>query len=359
MTFANLTIGRKIVLGFTLVFVLLAAVTATAYLALDGAGRNFSRYAASAQETNTAADLESAMLSLKMQVSLFLATRDAAAVAAYDKSKAELDADLTAAARRVVDADRANQLGAAKRLLAQYDGFFRNLVDNDHQLTAVDHDKLAPTSALITADLQKMQTSALELGDMNSAYRISNTLEAFFECTSHVSSFLLTARTDQAIAARAALAATVDQIHRLQRDQLDMEKVDSSLKDPTKTALIQDVERSAAAYGEALESTVAVKVASDQIVANDLTGSPRSSPPRSAPCASRSMTSNSNWRRAWAPSRAAPRTWSSGAPCWAASSAWGSRPLSPAGSPAQSGGSPPSWRRSPRAPTPRRPRFRR
>jgi methyl-accepting chemotaxis protein len=270
MTFANLTIGRKIVLGFILVFVLLAAVTATAYLALDGAGRNFSRYAASAQETNTAADLESAMLSLKMQVSLFLATRNADTVAAYDKAKAELDADLAAASRRVVDADRANQLATAKRLLGQYDGFFRSLVDNDRQLTAVDHDKLAPTSAQITADLQKMQTSALELGDMNSAYRISNTLEAFYECTSHVSAFLLTARADQSIAARAALAATVDQIHRLQKDQQDMEKVDSSLKDPTKTALIQDVERSAAAYGEALESTVAVKLAGDQIVANDL-----------------------------------------------------------------------------------------
>src|SRR6202012_509229 len=68
MKFANLTIGRKIVFGFTVVFLLLGAVTTTGYLALGAAGKKFSSYASSAQETNAAGELEAAMLTLKMQV---------------------------------------------------------------------------------------------------------------------------------------------------------------------------------------------------------------------------------------------------------------------------------------------------
>jgi methyl-accepting chemotaxis protein len=270
MTIAKLTIGRKIVLGFALVFALLAAVTMTGYLALGAAGRKFSQYASSAQETNSAADLENAMLALKMQVNVFLANGSATSVEAYTKAKADLDADMAAAARRIVDADRAAQLATAKRLLAQYDGFFRNLVENDRQLAAVDHDKLGPTADAITTDLQKMLATAKSQGDMNSAFKISNTLESFFECTSHVSAFLLASSADQSTAARDALNATVDQIKRLKKDQQDMEKMDASLKDTAKTALILDLEEAATSYREGLESTVAVKMESDQIVASEL-----------------------------------------------------------------------------------------
>jgi methyl-accepting chemotaxis protein len=270
MTIAKLTVGRKIILGFALVFALLAAVTMTGYVALGAAGRKFSQYASSAQETNSAADLENSMLALKMEVNVFLANGSATSVEAYTKAKAALDADMAAAERRIVDTDRAAELATAKRLLAQYDGFFRNRVDNDRQLAVIDREKLAPTSDAITTDLQKMLTTARDQGDMNSAFKISNALKAFFECTSHVSAFLLTGRATESAAARDALAATVDQIKRLQKDQQDMEKMDASLKDANKSALIQDLEEAAASYREGLESTVAVKLESDQIVTSEL-----------------------------------------------------------------------------------------
>ncbi len=45
MRFAALTIGRKIVVGFAVVFLLLGAVTMTGYLALGAAGKKFASYA--------------------------------------------------------------------------------------------------------------------------------------------------------------------------------------------------------------------------------------------------------------------------------------------------------------------------
>lgn len=270
MKLSNLTIGRKIVLGFTVVWVVLAGVITIGYLSLGTAGGRFAQYASSAQETNVAADLESAMLALKLQVNEFLATGSAQSVDGYAAAKATLDAKFAAAERTIVDRDRAAQLEAARRLLARYDAAFRHLVDNNRQLQQIAADKLAPASAAITADMQQMLATARDQGDMNSAFKISNGLKAFYECTSGVSAFLLTSNAAQAQVATTALAAVVDQVNRLQKDQQDMEKMDASLKDPAKDKLIQALQLAASQYGDGVQATVSIKSDSDRTIANDL-----------------------------------------------------------------------------------------
>ena len=57
----QITIGRKITLGFAVIFVLLCFVAGLAYLALGASGRKLQLYSASAQESFAAASLEGAM----------------------------------------------------------------------------------------------------------------------------------------------------------------------------------------------------------------------------------------------------------------------------------------------------------
>jgi methyl-accepting chemotaxis protein len=270
MNFAHLTIVRKIALGFGLVFLLLTTVTVSAYLALGASGRKLSLFADSAQETNTAASLEASMLALKMQVTEFLATGSDASVENYDKAKSELDSEFDQAADKIVDSNRAMQLASAKRLLAEYDAAFRHLVENAGQLAAIDRETLEPASTEIANDLQKMLTSARDQGDMNSAFKLSNALKAFFECTSHVNSFLLTSRSDAADAARAALGVTLTQINRLEKDQIEMEKMDASLKDSAKEDLIRSLKTAAASYAQGLDRTVALKTERVDVVDNQI-----------------------------------------------------------------------------------------
>jgi methyl-accepting chemotaxis protein len=270
MNFKNLTVGRKIILGFTIVFLVFAAVISTGYLALGAAGRKFSQYSSSAQETNVAADLENAMLELKLQVNEFLATGAGASADGYNQAKAALDVQLAAAEKRIVDADRSAQLAAARKLMGEYDTAFRHVVDNNRQLSAIDHDKLTPASEAISTGLQKLLAASRDQGDMNSAFKISTALKAFYECTSHVSAFLLSSKTAEADSARTALAAVVDQIKRLEKDQMDMEKMDASLKDANKDALIQNLKAAAGAYGEGVEGTVAIKSDTDRTISGEL-----------------------------------------------------------------------------------------
>ncbi len=267
MSFQNLTIGKKIALGFGFLFVLLIGVAAIAYTALGGAGRRLAMFSASAQETYTAASLESSMQGLKLQVNEFLATGSAESIAACDAARKALDAELARAAEQIVEPERAAQVAKARELLATYHAAFSDLVANHQARLAVENDVLTPSAKAITEGLQSMLAQAKTQGDMNAAFQISNGLGAFYECMSLANSFLLTSDGPKAVAARDALEITVGQIKRMQQDQIEMEKLDESLKDEEKTQLLATLQQTAETYRDGLDKVVAGHQARAQILA--------------------------------------------------------------------------------------------
>jgi methyl-accepting chemotaxis protein len=266
MSFRNLTIGKKITLGFALLFALLLLVAGVAYTALGGAGQRLHLFAGSAQETYAAASLESSMQALKLEVNDFLATGSDASIAACEAAKKNLDADLDRAAKLVVDPVRAQQIAKARELLAQYQAAFDDLVANQHARAAVEVNTLIPQQKIIADGLSQMLGQARTQGDMNAAFQISNGLKAFFESTSLVNGFLLSSDPQKAAGAAEALKVTVTQIERMQKDQLDMEKLDATLKDDAKKAALTGLLQAADSYGKGLEQVVGFKRARDTIV---------------------------------------------------------------------------------------------
>ena len=68
MNLSHFTIGKKITLGFSLLFGVLVVVAVLAYVALGGAGQRLATFVTSADETYAAASLESSMQDLKLQL---------------------------------------------------------------------------------------------------------------------------------------------------------------------------------------------------------------------------------------------------------------------------------------------------
>ncbi len=267
MSMQHLTIGKKITLGFGLLFALLALVAVLARSALGGAGTRLATFAASANETYTAANLESSMQELKLQLTEFLASGSDADVAQFEAARKSLEGQLTVATKEIVEPARAAQIARARELLTAYSAAFGDLVANQKAANAVENDVLAPQEKIISEGLQKMLSQAQTQGDTNAAFQISNGLKAFFECSSLVNGFLLTGDTKKATAATAALAVTVKQIQRMEKDQIEMEKLDATLKDDAKKALIVTLQKSALAHGQGLEQVVTGKQARDKIIA--------------------------------------------------------------------------------------------
>jgi methyl-accepting chemotaxis protein len=266
MSFSTLTIGRKISVGFGLLFALLAVIASIAYTALGGAGRRLSLFTASAQETYVASNLESSMQALKLQVNEFLATGSAASIVGCETAKKALDADFDRAAALIVEPQRAAQIAKARELLGTYYAAFNDLVANHKARLAVESDVLMPQAKIIADGLQAMLLQAKTQGDMNSAFQISSGLKAFFEGTSLVNAYLLTSEMAKSIAARTALNVTVSQIQRMEKDQLELEKLDASLKDEDRKKLLASLQTAVAAYNQGIDQVVASKQARDQII---------------------------------------------------------------------------------------------
>ncbi len=270
MTPGTLTIGRRIALGFTLVFVLLGIVSAVAWLTLGASGRKLALYAGSTKETNTAATLEASMLELKLHVNEFLAAPTTEHAKAYQESKQKLDQDLSKAGQLIEDPDRRQQLAEAGKLFAQYDGAFQRVVENSGKLDAVVTGRLTPTGESIAKGLQKVLTDAKNNGDMNGAFKVSNALKAYFECSSLVNSFLLTSREDFAEAARTGIKSVGASIDKLEKDQEELVKMDASLKDEEKDKLLRSLRAAADDYSASLQTIIDLKHERNSLVDSQL-----------------------------------------------------------------------------------------
>jgi methyl-accepting chemotaxis protein len=270
MSFQNLTIGKKITFGFALSFGLLALVAVLAYTAVNGAGRRLTLFSQSAQETFAAASLESAMQTLKLEVNDFIASGSDKSVEAYAAAKKTLETELDRATKLMLDPARAQQIVKARELMNNYDAAFRDLMANYRTRTAIDNDVLAPQAKIIADGLQQILKQAQTQGDMNAAFRISNALKAFFESTSLANGFLLSSDQKKATGAAEALKVTVTQIQGMEKEQAELEKLDASLKDDAKKALLAELQRAAAAYAKGLDEIVATKVDRDKIVTERL-----------------------------------------------------------------------------------------
>jgi methyl-accepting chemotaxis protein len=124
------TIGKKITLGFALLFALLAGVAVITYTSLGKAGRGFKLFASSAQETYLAASLELSMQDMRLHLTEFLASGSADDIARVEASTKKLEADLENATRLTADTNRASEIAKARELLSAYRVAFSDLVAN-------------------------------------------------------------------------------------------------------------------------------------------------------------------------------------------------------------------------------------
>lgn len=268
MSSGSLTIGRRIALGFTLVFVLLGAVAAIAWFALGASGRNLSHYAGSARETNTATDLTSAMTELKLTVNEYLALSTAEGARAYAGAKQKLDQGMVSAAQEIADPERSAQVREASKLLAGYDQAFQQIVATTQKLEAVVAGSLTPRGEEIAKGLAQVLTDARGNGDMNGAFKVSNALKAYFECSSLANSFLLTSQLSYAESAKQSIRQVGESIARLQADQEELVKLDESLADPEKDKLLKALAAAAVAYTAALDEIIVFKQARNDTISS-------------------------------------------------------------------------------------------
>ena len=190
------TVGRKIACGFTLVVGLLALGATTAYLAFYRSSRSFAEYTASVGEARLAAQLEAAVIELRLQVSNFNAYHQSEAVAAYRQTREQVRQLLDRAARRMVQPERAADLADIRRRLDVYDHAFSALVELARQADALKEEVLDPKADLIEHDFAQYQffLQARNGTDQNGA----TSSAAYYQAKMFVNAFYLTGHKEDA-----------------------------------------------------------------------------------------------------------------------------------------------------------------
>ncbi|AOS45146.1 Methyl-accepting chemotaxis protein IV [Lacunisphaera limnophila] len=270
MQFSSLTIGRRIGLGFCLILTLLAAVATTAWLALGTSGKRLNQYAGSTEETNKVAGVEAAMLAVKLSVNEFLATGSETSAAAYQQAKTGLDAAMGHALESIADPTRTAALREAAALIAKYDASFQRVIATTNQMATVVQDRLIPQGQGIAKGLEEILAAARNNGDMNGAFQVSTALKSYFESSSNANSYLLTSRAAYAEAAQGQIKAVAAAVTTLQNDQAELVKLDETLKDPAKDALLVAAAAASAGYGKSLEEIIALKQQRTTILKDEL-----------------------------------------------------------------------------------------
>ena len=270
MKLPSFTIGRKIGIGFFIVFVIFIIVAAVAWLALGSAGQGLKNYSSSTVETNLAAQLEVSMLTLSKDVNEYLVSGSAAALTAYNQEQKNLLATFEQATKVVDDPARNAKLVESHKLLDDYDKAFRRIVDLRNLQAKEVANTLDPRSAEMAEALRGMLVSARQSGDMSASFKTSSALQNLFEGLTFVNSFQLANDASQATKAKDSFTALQKQVAAIQKELKEAADLDANLADPAKQAMLAKLMDNCTVYLESFDRVIGFVSQRNDLVKNQL-----------------------------------------------------------------------------------------
>lgn len=167
---SQMTIGKKIALGFAAVTALLIVIAVVAFISLDGANKNFIRYRRIARNTNLAAGIESNMLMVRMNAKDYL-------ISGLEKDQREFQQYLedtknfvTEGKEQIANKERLALIKEIDEGLQRYDEGFDKVVVLTNERVGLVQDVLDVKGPLMENALTDIMISAEKDKDMTAAF---------------------------------------------------------------------------------------------------------------------------------------------------------------------------------------------
>jgi len=251
------TIGRKIVTGFSLAIAIAIAITVTAFLALGKAGRGLAQFSESSANAVLAANLESAMLALRIDVNQFLAQSDVRSIESYTKNADLMKGALAAAVERFSqDSARRLEVENAGNLFSTYNAAFQKIVTATQRRDSVAGSEMYTHQQAVGAGLKQLLLTARQSGDQSTSALASGMLQNFFESVAAANMFLLHHDSADAAKSKSLIAEVSTQLETAEKEQTEAATLDASLANPAKTALLAQLRTHTGSFIEALDKVV-------------------------------------------------------------------------------------------------------
>ncbi|EAT15078.1 methyl-accepting chemotaxis protein [Desulfuromonas acetoxidans] len=215
----NMTLAKKLILGFAVVLVLLMAVGGIGYNALNTAADGFGDYRELAKETNLSGRVQANMLMVRMNVKDFIITGSEEDQQQYQDYLQKTMEFLNQAHELIEDPKRSAMLGVATEDLNAYKTDFEKVVVLMNHRDDLVNNGVNITGPMIEKALTKILESARVDGDMEAAYYSSQALRSLLLARLYVMKFL-EGNSQQAIDRVNQEFSALDKYYRLLEENL-------------------------------------------------------------------------------------------------------------------------------------------
>ncbi len=169
--FKKLTIGKKIVLGFSLILSLLVAIGGVSYWALSAADGGFMDYRGMARDTNLAGRLQANMLMVRMNVKDYLISGSDKSLKEFGDSFKKMNEFLEESKKEITDAQRGGKIKSIDTNVGVYRMVFEEVVKLTNEYEKNYTEILQVTGPKMEKSLSEVQASMIGEQNLTGVYQ--------------------------------------------------------------------------------------------------------------------------------------------------------------------------------------------
>ena len=258
--FGNLSLGKKLSIGFGAILSILVVVGLLSYSTLHNSSNGFDEYRDLARDTNLAGRIQGNLLMVRMNVKDFIITSSAKDLSQYHEYWDKTSQFMETSQVEIKDPKRAKVIDKIDALLQQYDKSFQQIVELVNLRNKLVKEGMDKTGPPIERQLTQILNSAKQDGDMMAAYRSSLAVRNLLLARLYAGKFLDT--NDQ---------STVERVTKELSDMEEtLEYLDRELQNPTRRALLSQVIMGVKTYRQTFDQVVQVITNRNSIINRQL-----------------------------------------------------------------------------------------
>jgi methyl-accepting chemotaxis protein len=258
--FKNLTLGKKIYLGFSIVIIMLLVVGGIAYTGLKTATNGFLNYRELALDTNLTGRLQANMLMARLSVKNFIENGLDAEIDNFNNYSEVMTGFLGEAQENIEDPTRAQLIDEIDDNVQAYSDSFDEVVNYKEQRNELVDNQLNVNGPILERTLTDIMLSAEKDNDMTAAFRSGIAMKHLLLARLYVSKFIDSNGQSE-------INRVNEELGKMQ-EQVDV--LDDELKNQTRRNLLQTVIEKKESYANSFNELTSVIITRNNVITNSL-----------------------------------------------------------------------------------------
>lgn len=258
--FKNVTLAKKLGIGFSLILVLLAIVSLISFYTINTASGNFSMYRELARDTNLMGRVQANMLMVRMNVKDFIITSSKKSLEQYNDYVKKTNGFIKEAKQEIQNPERAALIQTAENALLEYETAFKGVENASKHRDNLIENTLNIQGAFMENTLSSILETAEKDRDTTAAYYSALALKHLLLARLYIVKFL-------DVNDRKHVDRVIEEFGKLQKN---LEILDRELQNPKRRKWLNDVIKAKEIYEKSSDELAQVIFNRNRIITETL-----------------------------------------------------------------------------------------